>query len=68
MINPRSGAPKNTPDAQPVRGQRRQTTGELAAYHHGIAVDDTPDTLPSHEGKIPVHDSMKSPHQIASAK
>jgi hypothetical protein len=36
----RSGAPKNLKTPQPVVGHKRQTTGDLAPYHHGISVDE----------------------------
>jgi hypothetical protein len=55
----RDGAPKNIPDAPIKPGMKRQTSGELAAYHHGVSVDDTPNVpLKSYEKPIPVHAAM----------
>lgn len=49
-----------------VPGQRRQTSGNVAnSFHHGIAVDDEPNTTPTHEQGIRVHAAM-SPRQVAA--
>lgn len=51
----RDGAPKKLVAAPPVHGQQRQTKGEPAAFHHGVTVDDTPNTTKSFTGEIPLH-------------
>lgn len=55
----RDGAPKKLTDPAPVKGHRRVTKGEPAAYHYGVSVDDTPNVpLKRHEKPIPAHDHM----------
>jgi hypothetical protein len=54
----RDGAKKLLTDPAIVAGQKRQTTGELAAYHHGVSVDDEPNTTKSYESKTPIHPGM----------
>jgi len=65
-FHPRNGAAKRTVEAQPVPGQRRQTSGELAAYHHGQALNDEPNVpLKTYEQKIPVHPGMTDKQRAA---
>jgi hypothetical protein len=50
----RDGGAKNVHVPATVPGQVRQTKGEPAAYHHGVTVDDLPnsDIIKSHEKPI----------------
>jgi hypothetical protein len=59
----RDGSPKKltVPEIKP--GMKRQTTGEPSPYHHGISVDDEPNTTKTYlatPGKpaVPVHSGM----------
>jgi hypothetical protein len=68
----RDGAPTRTTVAQPVPGQKRQTSGEPAAYHHGVTVDDMPRTIKTFTGKMPIHPGMTDAqkakvHPVANA-
>ena len=50
---------KRIVEAAPVPGMRRQTQGPLAAYHHGVALNDEPNVpLKSYEKPIPIHPGM----------
>jgi hypothetical protein len=51
----RDGASKKLTDPAIVQGQKRQTTGDLAPYHHGVALDDTPNTVKNHEKPVGFH-------------
>jgi hypothetical protein len=53
----RSGAAKKLTTPTVVVGQVRQTKGEPAAYHHGVSVDDTPNTVKSHTKPVAIHPS-----------
>jgi hypothetical protein len=50
----RDGSAKNIVDAPIKPGMTRQRKGEPAAYHHGITVDDLPNTgiIKTHEKPI----------------
>lgn len=62
----RSGAPKRTVDAPISPGMKRQTSGELHPYLHGVTVEDEPNVpLKSHERAIPLHPS--TPARVAAA-
>jgi hypothetical protein len=66
----RDGAPKHIVDAPITPGMVRQTQGMPAAYHHGVTVDDEPnsDIVKSFEKPIGFHSGvsdaqiMKSSH------
>jgi hypothetical protein len=51
----RTGAPKNIVEAPPVYGMKRATVGPLAAYHHGVSVDDEPNAVKSFTRETPLH-------------
>jgi hypothetical protein len=51
----RDGAPKVTPTPEIVKGQVRQTTGELHPYIHGVEVQDEPNTVKDFTKAIPLH-------------
>jgi len=53
---------KKTVDAPVKPGMRRASSGEMAAYHHGVTVK--PNTPKTFEGKIKIHDGMAE-HQRA---
>src|ERR1700737_2891693 len=55
------GAPKKTQTgfAPAAPGMKRATLGDLAAYHHGVSVNDEPNTAKTYTGSIPVHPGMK---------
>jgi hypothetical protein len=55
----RDGSSKRIVEAAPVPGQRRQTRGPLAAYHHGVALNDEPNVpFKSYEKPISLHPSV----------
>jgi hypothetical protein len=54
----RDGAQKSIVPAPTVYGQKRATVGPLAAYHHGVSVDDEPNVARSFEKPVPVHPHM----------
>jgi hypothetical protein len=56
----RDGAAKHTVTAPVKPGMVRQTQGEPAAYHHGVSVDDTPNTgiIKSHQKPIGFNHSV----------
>jgi len=58
----RDGGAKNIATPAIVPGQVRQTKGQPAAYHHGVTVDDLPNSgiIKSHEKPIPAHDGMSN--------
>jgi hypothetical protein len=54
-----ASAPNNLHTPEIVKGQRRKTSGEPAAFHHGVSVDDTPNVpFKSHERPVKIHDGM----------
>lgn len=55
----RDGAAKKLVVPATLPGQKRQTTGDVgASYHHGITVDDRPNTTKTYTGSTPVHPGM----------
>src|ERR1700682_915565 len=65
----RDGSAKNIVDAPIKPGMTRQTKGKPAAFHHGITVDDLPnsDIVKSHEKPIGFHPGMTDKQIIKSA-
>jgi len=53
----RDGSAKRTVDAPIKPGMVRQTKGEFG-YHHGVTVDDEPNTVKSHTQPIGYHSGM----------
>ena len=60
---PRNGAPKNITDAPIKPGMKRTTSGEPAAYHHGVSVGDEPNAVKSFTNPAPLHPA--TPARIA---
>ena len=55
----RDAAPKVLAPVAIAHGMKRQTVGDLAAYHHGVSVDDRPNTpLKSYEKPVAIHPGM----------
>jgi hypothetical protein len=56
----RDGGAKRIVDAPIKAGMKRVTQGEPAAYHHGVTVDDLPNSkiVKSHERTIGFHSGM----------
>jgi hypothetical protein len=51
----RDGAAKKLVVPAPAHGQTRQTKGEPSAYHHGVTVNDEPNTTKTFVGSVPLH-------------
>lgn len=65
----RDGAKKNAVDSIPVKeGMRRVTAGTPAAYHHGIEIQDEPNStiIKDHERPIGYH-TVNTDAQIAKS-
>jgi hypothetical protein len=63
FIDPRAGKPKRTQTTfAPVPGMKRASVGEMSAYHHGTALDDTPNTaiIKSHEKPVEITHGMRN--------
>jgi hypothetical protein len=74
VVDPRSsGKPKIMRAPKPTHGAVRQTTGSLAPFHHGVTLDDRPNSkiIKSHEKPVAITPGMSpdvfNPHHAGRA-